>query len=224
MSEVKRVEIVKIYPTACWIEDDIMGARHLMLQHEGMEPFCYASFHYSYAYTSNAGTHDAAHQLAAALGFTEPIEHRVRSVPEPSDDDLQEVIALIGADKLRAALGVQPSGVTLSTEDAHFLAVRLRRLCGHLNYTLPQFASDDAALVNIAGTVIGALLTNMTHGVQPARTRKATDAEVLEWAKRHDLDCWDDLTVARQAFEDAETHHLTRTDGVPVAGKRLTDL
>jgi hypothetical protein len=47
-------------------------------------------------------------------------------------------------------------------------------------------------------------------GVAPARARKATDAEVLEWAKRHDLDCWDDLMQARQAFEDAESHHLTR--------------
>jgi hypothetical protein len=62
------------------------------------------------------------------------------------------------------ALSELPS-VTLSGEDAHFLAVRLRRLCAHLNYALPKFAEDDASLINIAGTVIGALLTNMTHGV-----------------------------------------------------------
>jgi hypothetical protein len=66
---------------------------------------------------------------------------------------------------IKSTLGVQPTGVTLNAEDTHFLAVRLRRLCAHLKYTLPQFATDDAALVNIAGTVIGALLTNMTHGV-----------------------------------------------------------
>ena len=57
---------------------------------------------------------------------------------------------------------------------------------------------------------------NAAAGVPPTRTRKATDAEVLEWAKRHDLDCWDNLMAARQAFEDAETHHLTRASGVGV--------
>lgn len=52
----------------------------------------------------------------------------------------------------------QAPAVTLSAEDAHFLAVRLRRLCARMDYTLPKFAADDAPLVNIAGTVIGALL------------------------------------------------------------------
>jgi hypothetical protein len=69
---------VTILPTAVWIEDDICGGRHVMLQHEGMHAFCYASFHYDYAYTSNSGTWAAATELAKALGATEPIERRMR--------------------------------------------------------------------------------------------------------------------------------------------------
>lgn len=78
---IKVVQVVKVYPTACWIEDTIFGERRVMLQHEGCEPFAYASFGYDYRYTSNAGTWSAAHECAKALGFEEPIEHRPGSFP-----------------------------------------------------------------------------------------------------------------------------------------------
>jgi hypothetical protein len=61
--------------------------------------------------------------------------------------------------------------VTLTGEDAHFLAVRLRRLCAHQGYELPKFAADDASLINIAGSVIGALLTNAAPGVAAPHCR-----------------------------------------------------
>jgi hypothetical protein len=64
--------------------------------------------------------------------------------------------------RLVAAVVQLAGGVTLSADDAAFLAARLRRLCAHMNYTLPKFADDDSALINIAGTVIGALLMNLT--------------------------------------------------------------
>lgn len=69
---------VTILPTAIWIENDLFGGRHVMLQHEGMEPFNYASFFYNYAYTSNSGTYDAANALALSLGGQMPIEQRDR--------------------------------------------------------------------------------------------------------------------------------------------------
>jgi hypothetical protein len=84
VNELKQVEIVRILPTAIWIEDDFCGGRHVMLQHEGMAPFCYASFHYNYAYTSNSGTWAEAQKLALALGATEPVERRSRSYAPPS--------------------------------------------------------------------------------------------------------------------------------------------
>ena len=73
------VEIAYVYKTKIWIEDDMMGARHVMLQHETCEPFTYCSFHYDYRYTSNAGTHSAAQAMAFSLGATEPIERRSRA-------------------------------------------------------------------------------------------------------------------------------------------------
>lgn len=78
---IEQVTLVKVYPTQCWIEDTIWGDRRVMLQHEGCEPFAYATFGYDYRYTSNAGTHAAAHECAASLGFAEPIEHRPGSFP-----------------------------------------------------------------------------------------------------------------------------------------------
>lgn len=72
------VTVERILPTRIWIESDIFGSRHVMLQHEGTEPFCYASFFYDYLYTSNSGTWEAAHTLAIKLGGIEPIECRNR--------------------------------------------------------------------------------------------------------------------------------------------------
>lgn len=67
-----------------WIESDILGARHVMVQHDiqGERPFCYASFHYEYAHTSNSGTLSDAEEVARRLGATDPIEQRHRGWPE----------------------------------------------------------------------------------------------------------------------------------------------
>lgn len=39
MEPIQRVEIVKIAKTNVWIEDDIFGSRHVVVQHEGCDPF-----------------------------------------------------------------------------------------------------------------------------------------------------------------------------------------
>ncbi len=80
MSEISKGVIVEILPTAIWIESDIFGSRHVVLQHQGCDPFTYASFQYDYRYTSNAGTWEAARNLALALGATEPIEQKHRNL------------------------------------------------------------------------------------------------------------------------------------------------
>ena len=90
---VPTVKVVEILPTRVWIESDMMGARHVVMHHQGYgEPFTYASFHYDYAHTSNAGTWDAAHRLALALGATEPVEQRSRDFHMPTADELREQI------------------------------------------------------------------------------------------------------------------------------------
>lgn len=80
MTKLNIVEIVEIMPTKIWIEDDLFGSRHVVMQHEGCDPFVYASFHYDYRYTSNSSTYRAAHDLAKSLGAVEPIEHKGRDL------------------------------------------------------------------------------------------------------------------------------------------------
>lgn len=92
--EIQKATLVEILPTQIWIENGICGDRSVVLQHQGMEPFVYARFGYNYAYTSNAGTWDAAQQMALSLGATEPIEVRSGAFPEmPTADELREQIA-----------------------------------------------------------------------------------------------------------------------------------
>ena len=92
--ELKEVTVVEILPTQIWIENGMFGDRSVVLQHQGMDPFVYARFGYNYAYTSNAGTWDAAQKLALSLGATEPIEVRQGEMPEmPTADELREQIA-----------------------------------------------------------------------------------------------------------------------------------
>jgi hypothetical protein len=74
--KIKTAKIVKILPTIIWIENDFAGSRHVILQHEGYAPFRYATFYYSYAYSSNNTTVTRAEKLAKELGAVEPIEHR----------------------------------------------------------------------------------------------------------------------------------------------------
>lgn len=86
------VKIVHIAPTEVWIENDFFGGRHVMMQHEGCEPFTYCSFHYNYTYTSNSGTLSAATEMALKLGAVEPIQIRSRKVERPSIEKVQKDI------------------------------------------------------------------------------------------------------------------------------------
>jgi hypothetical protein len=74
------VFIVEILPTKIWVEGDILGNRIVVVQHEGMEPFDYATFGYRYGYTDNATTHRMATKLAVELGAEEPVEQKLRSL------------------------------------------------------------------------------------------------------------------------------------------------
>lgn len=70
---------VELLPTKIWIESDLLGRKHVMMQHQGMNnAFTYCTFNYDYAYTSNSGQREAATKLAVMLGATEPVEHKHR--------------------------------------------------------------------------------------------------------------------------------------------------
>ena len=93
---VATATLVKVYPTRIWIESGMMGERVVVLQHEGCDPFDYATFGYDYRYTSNGGTWSAAHRLALSLGATEPVEQRQRDLPPmPTADEAREQIKMM---------------------------------------------------------------------------------------------------------------------------------
>lgn len=92
MEPIQRVEIVKIAKTNVWIEDDIFGSRHVVVQHEGCDPFTYASFHYDHRYTTNAGTHSAAKELALQLGATDPVQRKSRTPEFPTAEKVKRQI------------------------------------------------------------------------------------------------------------------------------------
>jgi hypothetical protein len=66
--------------TKIWIEGDMFGGAHVMVQHQNgrCEPFEYCTFNYNYMYTDNSGVRSAAERMAVSLGATESVEYRVR--------------------------------------------------------------------------------------------------------------------------------------------------
>ena len=94
MNLQEKVVIVEILPMQIWIENGMFGDRSVVLQHQGMNPFVYAKFGYDYAYTSNAGTWDAAQKMALSLGAKEPIEVRSGAFPKmPTAEECRAEIA-----------------------------------------------------------------------------------------------------------------------------------
>lgn len=75
-TKIQTAKLVKVYGKSIWIESDIMGSRHVMVQHEGCEPFRYCSFHYDHRYTDNASTLYSAENVALMMGAEEPITHK----------------------------------------------------------------------------------------------------------------------------------------------------
>lgn len=73
---MKEICVIKIYSKSVWIECDISGSRHVMIQHDDgvSDAFCYASFFYDHRYTSNSTTMQCAKNMAISLGAKEPIE------------------------------------------------------------------------------------------------------------------------------------------------------
>ncbi len=100
------ITIEEVYDTDIWIESDMAGGKHVMIQHdvESEKPFCYCSFKYNYAYTSNARILKDALDMAIKLGAKEPV--RQESMPferdpvaialkEEKDPQLKEVLETV---------------------------------------------------------------------------------------------------------------------------------
>lgn len=92
-----REKIVKLYANRIWVESDLQGSRHVMVQSEapGSKPFCYATFHYHFPYTDNDTTYRAAETLAKALGAQEPVEFRAAVLEGSVEDQAKRFLAEI---------------------------------------------------------------------------------------------------------------------------------
>ena len=82
---MKTVKIEHVYKLNIWVEKDICGSSHIMMQHEGFgEPFCYATFNYDYAFTSNSTMHMDITRMMEQFGIAEKdIDWRSRPLPTP---------------------------------------------------------------------------------------------------------------------------------------------
>ena len=81
-----QVELIKVFDRKIWIESDLLGAKHVMIQHDDgkSQPFTYCTFNYDYAHTDNASIRAQAEKMAESLGAKQPIEYKSR--PWSSDD------------------------------------------------------------------------------------------------------------------------------------------
>lgn len=80
------VKITKIYGNAVWVDKDIFGDAHVMLQSEapGSEPACVASVHYNYPWVDNSMRDHVARGVAQMFGAGESVEFRFREPPKSS--------------------------------------------------------------------------------------------------------------------------------------------
>lgn len=101
---VPTAKIVKILKTNIWVEGDFLGDKHVVVQHEGMEPFTCASFYYNYAYNSNASIRNQANALAISLGATEPVQERCRAFIFPKQEEMDFVAKLLDTESQRDKL------------------------------------------------------------------------------------------------------------------------
>jgi hypothetical protein len=79
---IQVVTLVREYKNRVWIEDDLLGDRHVMIQSDapGSSAECYATFHYAYPYANNSSTLAKAEECAISLGATSPVERRTRGI------------------------------------------------------------------------------------------------------------------------------------------------
>ena len=83
---MEQVTITKIYGNAVWVENDILGDAHVMLQSEapGSEPACVATVRYNYPWVDNSTRNSVATEIARMFGAGENVEFRSRELPVSS--------------------------------------------------------------------------------------------------------------------------------------------
>tara|TARA_B100002049_G_scaffold237323_1_gene228057 strand:+ start:10675 stop:11049 length:375 start_codon:yes stop_codon:yes gene_type:complete len=91
MSNKNAVKIEKFYEMEIWVESDILGAKHVMVEHTHptQSAFCYCTFNYHHGYTSNAEIARRAIDMAVSLGAKEPVDIKSRTLDETLSNMLE---------------------------------------------------------------------------------------------------------------------------------------
>jgi len=79
---METAEIVEVFENKVWVEHDILGDAHVMLQSaaSGSEPKCAVTVRYAYPYIDNAARDQIAVRVAEMFGAVKPIEFRFREL------------------------------------------------------------------------------------------------------------------------------------------------
>ena len=80
---METAKITKRYANTVWVEKDIMGDAHVMLQSEapGSEAVCLATVQYCYPWVDNSTRDRVATEVAKMFGADDPVEFRFRKLP-----------------------------------------------------------------------------------------------------------------------------------------------
>ena len=83
---MEQVKITRIYGNAVWVEKDILGDAHVMMQSEApeSEPACVASVYYNHPLVDNFTRDRVATGIARMLGAAGRVEFRYRELPVSS--------------------------------------------------------------------------------------------------------------------------------------------
>ncbi len=79
---METVSIAKIYQNTVWVETDITGDAHVMLQCEapGSDAACLATVRYHYPFMDNSTRNRVATEIAKMLGASDPVEVKFRDI------------------------------------------------------------------------------------------------------------------------------------------------
>lgn len=142
---------VHLYRNIVWIEDDILGDRHVMVQSEapGSTPHSYCTFRYDHRYGSNASFDQAAESVALSIGVSSPVERRFREIagaPTPKSTAVRTLSAPESrVENGPVQFGDDWPGVFIRGDSAAYYAMTLRTLL----VSVPDGAASTDAFARI---------------------------------------------------------------------------
>lgn len=149
--------VMHVYGNAVWIESDILGDRHVMVQSEapGAEPHCFCTLRYEHHYTDNSHLDQVAERVASMLGATGHIERRFRDVP-PALPSVAQGVRELPAQEPRVENGAVQfdgdwPGVFIRGDSAGYYAMTLQAVLQPPGPEASSTTTGDIARMQLSG-------------------------------------------------------------------------